>query len=201
MFLIFSFYAVLSVFAFAAYIEPEFDRKYLVEHNVFISQPDQPLLGLEQEKKALQQRLEFMVFKDEQLKIQKQLRDVLTLQVSANPYDVYLWREFVFSQVESNSSAQERAWSFLVWNKMHQWNAREQINLAGRCIFFVKTEKNREVSLVCADVIARLLNKQKASTIAHMLKISVPELAELAAHYKVTVRPIGNKGERFDWFN
>ena len=184
-----AFFVLLSMFAFLQAHESQSDL--FSKYNVFASMPKQSLVDLQARQEILQKRLEFMVFDDERIKIQKQLLGVLTSQINVQPYDVQLWRDLVFTQSASNSSMQERTWSFQVWKKMHEWNRNEQVNFIDRCAFFVESGETKGVASACADFISRALKTRKVASLAHALQISVDELAELAAYYDVpfTVTP------------
>jgi len=183
------FNALFSMFAFMAYAGEE-DNKF-ASYNVFSQKNLNSYQQLEQRKKVLQQRAEFMVFDDEQAKIQNQLLDVLKSQINEQPYNVSLWRDLVFAQSESNNSVQSRIWGFFVWKKMHEWNTREQINFIAGCGFFIELEKTQSFSLACTELLKRVLKTIKASTLAHSLKLSILELSELASHYDVELKSKG----------
>jgi len=175
-------YLFLSASAFTANLARD---DSFISNNIFSSLSDDERSEYQIRQASLQQRLEFMVFEDERVKLQKQLLDVMVSRINNQPYDAMLWRDLVFAQTELNSTTEDRSWSFLVWKNMHQWNRHEQINQISRCAFFVNTPKSDEVSSACAELLSRVLLTQKASSLAHTIKLSKQEFSELASHYGV----------------
>ena len=172
-------YLAVSAFLYLSQGEQSVYSNFNVFTDAMYSQKQEA----QRREESLYERRSYMLFADEQKKINKQLIGSFQKQISLSPYDKTLWKSLVFFQSAKNTAMDEREWTFLVWAKLHGWNPNERINLINRCVLFVPERKSSELSIVCDEVLKQTLKTRNAGYVARKLKLPLEQFQQVQSYY------------------
>jgi len=156
------------------------------ETTIYPSAHSEKLRFLESTRTRLYEQSSFMLFADEQKKLNKQIIKNLQKQINITPYNGLLWKDLFFYQTAIDVPLNERRETFLMSQRLLLWNSNEHIALLKGCELLI-SDSDKRVKASCSSLLSKVLETFNAPDLARKMMLTLSDLNGIADHYKVSL--------------